>query len=38
MFRALLLEKEPSFQASVQSVDESRLPEAEVHVRVAYST
>ena len=38
MFRALLLEKEPSFQASVQSVDESRLPEADVHVRVAYST
>ena len=38
MFRALLLEKEPQFQASVQSLDESRLPEADVHVRVAYST
>ena len=38
MFAALLLDKEPSFQASVQSVDESRLPEADVHVRVAYST
>jgi len=38
MFRALLLNKEPSFNASVQSVDESRLPEGDVHVRVAYST
>jgi acrylyl-CoA reductase (NADPH) len=38
MFRALLLEKEPQFQACVQSLDESRLPEADVHVRVAYST
>ena len=38
MFNALLLEKEPTFQASVQSVDESRLPEGDVHVKVAYST
>ena len=38
MFRALLLEKEPTFQASVQSLDESRLPEGDVHVKVAYST
>ena len=38
MFRALLLNKEPSFNASVQQVDESRLPEGDVHVQVAYST
>ncbi len=38
MFRALLLEKNESFHASVQSVDESRLPEGDVTVSVAYST
>ena len=38
MFRALLLDKEPHFQAAIQSVDESRLPATDVHVQVAYST
>jgi len=38
MFRALLLDKEPHFQAAIQSVDESRLPAADVHVQVTYST
>jgi acrylyl-CoA reductase (NADPH) len=38
MFRALLLQKEPSFNASLQTLDESQLPDADVHVRVAYST
>jgi acrylyl-CoA reductase (NADPH) len=38
MFKALLLEKNESFHASVQSVDESRLPEGDVTVSVAYST
>ena len=38
MFKALLLEKGDAFSASVQSVDESRLPAADVTVDVAYST
>jgi acrylyl-CoA reductase (NADPH) len=38
MFKALLLEKGDAFSASVQSVDESRLPAADVAVDVAYST
>ncbi|AWB50257.1 oxidoreductase [Gemmobacter aquarius] len=40
MFRALLVEKDDTGQttASVQSIDESRLPEAEVTVAVEYST
>ena len=41
MFQALLLEKtgDPAtFNASVQSIDESRLPAADVDVAVAYST
>ena len=38
MFRALLLEKNENFQASVQSLDETRLPEGDVTVAVAYST
>ena len=38
MFRAIVLEKEPAFNASVQSLEESRLPDADVHVKVAYST
>ncbi len=38
MFRALMLHKEPQFNASVQPVDESQLPDGDVHVRVAYAT
>ena len=38
MFRALVLEKEPAFNATVQSLEETRLPDADVHVQVAYST
>ena len=38
MFRALLLEKNESFQASVQTVEDSRLPAGDVTVSVAYST
>jgi len=38
MFRALVLEKEPAFSATVQSLEENRLPDADVHVQVAYST
>ncbi len=38
MFRALLLEKNESFQASVQTLDDSRLPAGDVTVSVAYST
>ncbi|NDC61750.1 MAG: oxidoreductase [Betaproteobacteria bacterium] len=38
MFRALLLDKEPSFHASIQSMDPSRLPDGDIHVQVAYST
>lgn len=38
MFRALVLEKEPAFSATVQSLEETRLPDADVHVQVAYST
>lgn len=38
MFRALVLEKEPAFSASIQTVDEGRLPPADVHVKLAYST
>ena len=38
MFKALLLEKGDAFSASVQSVDEARLPAADVTVDVAYST
>ena len=38
MFRALLLEKNDNFQASVQNLDDSRLPEGDVTVAVAYST
>ena len=38
MFRALLLENTDGFAASVQSLDESRLPEGDVTVSVAYST
>lgn len=38
MFKALLLEKNDSFQASLQSVSEAQLPDGDVTVAVAYST
>ncbi|MDO9165354.1 MAG: MDR family oxidoreductase [Rhodoferax sp.] len=38
MFRALMLENADGFMASVQQVDESRLPPGDVTVAVAYST
>jgi len=38
MFKALLLENTDGFTASVQQVDESRLPQGDVTVAVAYST
>lgn len=38
MFKALLLDNNPEFQASVQSVDESRLPQGNVTVALSYST
>jgi acrylyl-CoA reductase (NADPH) len=38
MFKALLLENADGFKASVQQVDESRLPQGDVTVAVAYST
>ncbi len=38
MFKALLLENADGFKASVQSVDEARLPSGDVTVAVAYSS
>jgi len=38
MFRALLLEKNENFQASVQTLEDSSLPQGDVTVAVAYST
>lgn len=38
MFNALVLENNPAFHASVQAVDEARLPPGDVTVAVAYST
>ena len=38
MFKALLLENTPAFSASVQSVDEARLPAADVTVALDCST
>ena len=38
MFRALLLEKNESFHASVQTLEDSRLTAGDVTVSVAYST
>jgi acrylyl-CoA reductase (NADPH) len=38
MFKALLLENTQGFSASVQDVDDSRLPPGDVTVAVAYST
>ncbi|WP_374665321.1 MDR family oxidoreductase [Ramlibacter sp.] len=38
MFKALVLEKTPDFQATVREVDDSFLPEGDVTVDVAWST
>ena len=38
MFQALLLDNANGFQASIQPVDESRLPEGDVTLQVDYST
>jgi acrylyl-CoA reductase (NADPH) len=38
MFKALILEKNPEFSASVRDVDDSILPEGDVTVDIAYST
>ena len=38
MFKALLLENVPAFSASVQLIDEARLPAGDVTVAPAYST
>lgn len=38
MFKALVLEKADSFTASIQSVDEGRLPAGDVTVAVSHST
>jgi acrylyl-CoA reductase (NADPH) len=38
MFKALVLEKSPDFNASVREVDDAFLPEADVTIDVAYST
>jgi acrylyl-CoA reductase (NADPH) len=38
MFKALLLDKADDFSASLQSLDEARLPAGDVTVAVAYST
>jgi acrylyl-CoA reductase (NADPH) len=38
MFKALVLEKNPEFSASVREVDDSFLPEGDVTVEVDYST
>jgi acrylyl-CoA reductase (NADPH) len=38
MFKALVLEKNPEFSASVRDVDDSILPEGDVTVDIAYST
>ena len=38
MFKALMLDNAPAFSASVQTVDEARLPAGDVTVSVAYST
>lgn len=38
MFRALMLEKNEAFQASLKQVDEAALPSGDVTVQVAYST
>ena len=38
MFKALLLDKNDAFQASLQSVSEAQLPDGDVTVAVSYST
>ena len=38
MFKALVLEKNPEFNASVRDVDESFLPDADVTLAIEYST
>ncbi len=38
MFRALVLEKNPEFSASVREVDDTFLPDGDVTVDIAYST
>jgi acrylyl-CoA reductase (NADPH) len=38
MFRALVLEKEPEFRATVREVDDAFLPEGDVTVAIDYST
>jgi acrylyl-CoA reductase (NADPH) len=38
MFKALILEKNPEFSASVREVDDSILPDGDVTVDIAYST
>lgn len=39
MFRAILIDKDDhGYRASLQELDETRLPEGEVHVRVSHST
>jgi acrylyl-CoA reductase (NADPH) len=38
MFRALVLEKEPEFRASVRDVDDGFLPDGDVTVAIEYST
>jgi acrylyl-CoA reductase (NADPH) len=38
MFKALILEKNPEFSASVREVDDGMLPEGDVTVDIAYST
>jgi acrylyl-CoA reductase (NADPH) len=38
MYRALVLEKDPEFRATVREVDDSFLPEGDVTVAVEYST
>ena len=39
MFQAILIEKDDTgYRAGIQSLDEARLPEGDVTVRVQYST
>ena len=38
MFRALVLEKEPAFRATVREVDDDFLPEGDITVAIEYST
>jgi acrylyl-CoA reductase (NADPH) len=38
MFNAIVIEREPTYRATVQSLDDARLPAGEVTVRVEWST